>query len=383
MTPTPKQSEFIEFARVQAKPIAWLGSVRGGKTVGGLLAMIDAMQRNPGDYAITSVGQQNMDVNVTPVVKAILEAEKVEFKHYKTPPQRFETSVGTIPVYLAGNEGQQKFMQGVTLRGAFSDEILLYPMNFVMQLVARFSHDNPFWVFTANKENPKHWIKTEWIDEGKVALFESGSKDNPHISDDARQWWDSLLEGKYRDRMLGNEWSGDYGLIGTPVAIKRPRTMRDARRSDNVFRAVWLDEAKGNACATITATRKGYYYLSDPTWFDTLEALKNHLKNRKEHCVANEQDGEPPKLSRCTFIKPDVSDFATEYSRVISRVRLGPSMAYKLPEFRRWSWVAADSTGTKYKPDEATGLVLACAMGVYYATMTSQATPFAIKGGTI
>ena len=380
MTPTPKQSEFIEFARVQAKPIAWLGSVRGGKTVGGLLAMIDAMERNPGDYAITSVGQQNLDVNITPVVKEILEDKEVEFKHYKTPPQRFETSMGTIPVYLAGNEGQQKFMQGVTLRGAFSDEILLYPMNFVMQLVARFSHDNPFWVFTANKEKPSHWIKTEWIDEGKVALFESGSKDNPHISDDARQWWDSLLEGKYRDRMLGNEWSGDYGLIGTPCTLAR---RRKPARYDRVLRSVWIDEAKGNSCATVTRTNSGIYHLSDPETFDTIEALTKHLRQSGLYTVANEQPGEPPKFSRCTFIAPEVTDFATEYSRLIGQVRLAPNMSDRLPEFRRWSWVAADSTGTKYKPDEATGNVLACALAVYYASMTAKAVPFSIKGGTI
>ena len=229
MLPTPKQVEFMDFARVQAKPIAWLGSVRGGKTIGGLMSLVDAMKRNHGDYAITSVGQQNVDMTITPNFKSILEASGIDYKHYKTPPQRFETMIGNVPIYLAGHEGMQKFMQGVTLRGAFSDEILLYPMNFVMQLVARFSHDNPFWVFTANKENPSHWIKTEWIDEGKVEVFQSNADSNPHISDDAKDWWESLLEGKYRDRMLGNEWSGDYGVdwfAHYPATVTQAGTLR-------------------------------------------------------------------------------------------------------------------------------------------------------------
>ena len=135
--------------------------------------------------------------------------------------------------------------------------------------------------------------------------------------------------------------------------------------------------------ATVTRSLNGMFYLSNPRHFNTLVALRSHLIAKGGDVVANEQDGEPPKLSRCTFIAPDVSDFATEYSRVIDRVRLTPTMAPMLPQFRRWSWVAADSTGTKYKPDEATGLVLACAMGVYHATLSATMTPFTSKGKTI
>ena len=380
MIPTPKQLEFIEFSKTQDKPIAWLGSVRGGKTIGGLIAMVQAMKRNPGDYAITSVAQQNVDVNITPNFKRILEAEKIEYKHYRTSPQRFETDLGMVPIYLAGNEGMQKFLQGVTLTGAFSDEILLYPQNFIMQLVARFTHDHGFWTFTANKENPSHWIKTEWIDEGKVVLFESNADDNPHVSEQAKQWWNTLLHGKYKDRMLKNEWSDEYGMIGTPKLLKKARP---PERSDDTFVSVWLDEAKGNSCAIVTRSRNGLYYLSNPGKFSTIKKLKTKLDSLNLTIVANLQAGEIPKLSRGCFIKPDIPAIATEYSRVIDRVRLAPDMAEHFPDFRRWSWVAADSTGIRYKPDEATGNVLACAMGVYHATLAATARPFLAKGGTI
>ena len=360
----------MRFSNAQTRPIAWLGSVRGGKTVGGLIALVERMKKYPGDYAVTTFGQQNADLNINPILKRILTYHDIQHKQYKTPPQRWETELGTIPIYLAGNQGSQKYMQGVTLRGAMSDEILLYPLNFIMQLIARFSHDNPWWLMTANKAEPNHWIKTEWIDTGKVVSFESNADDNPHISQSAKDWWNSLLVGKYRGSMLDNEWSSDMGLIGAPLLL---RCNYVSTSRDRHIYSIWLDDARSSAIVHLRKCSGSWVIvIEDMLEFDDINDLVDHANFQKAQKLCNIQAGEPPKLAQCAFIKPDLPKFATEYCRHKHFVALAPQMEELQKRMRRWGWVTADSTGTAYKPDEADAACFACVQGVYHLTLTSN-----------
>lgn len=379
MIPTPKQAEFLRFARDQAKPIAWLGSIRAGKTVGGLMALCDAMERADGQYAITSVGQQNIDVNIAPVMKKIMDYRGWDVRFYKTVPQRWETPYGIIPVYLAGHTGMEKFMQGVTLNGAFSDEVLLYPKNFLMQLIGRFSKDDPFWVMTANKSDPSHWIKTEWIDEGHVALFESGHEDNPHISKESMSWWDTLLEGKYRDRMLGNDWAGDRGLIGAPELATE---MYKQGRDDREVYSVWFDDSRGHGVAKILTRRKGTpkFIVAWSMSFQTIDDLRGFFRNcRRSYIVANYRNDAPSGLFGAAEFMPDIARYATRFTRLLPLAAMNPGTSDLHKEMRSWPWVSASADGSNYRPDEASPEALACIQGVYH--LSNQVRVFSTNGG--
>ena len=69
--------------------------------------------------------------------------------------------------YLFGgkDEKSQDLIQGITLAGAFFDEVALMPESFVNQATARCSVDGSKWWFNCNPAGPQHWFKKGWINK--------------------------------------------------------------------------------------------------------------------------------------------------------------------------------------------------------------------------
>lgn len=147
MIPTDAQAAVIAEALTADRPICWLGGVRAGKTVGACMALLEVMECRPGgSYAVMAFAHASLDRNVKPVLRELLEFSGEPWQERKASPHWIETAFGKIWFFTASDTGCEKGLQGVTLNGALTDEILLYPRNVVMQLIARFSHDDPFWI---------------------------------------------------------------------------------------------------------------------------------------------------------------------------------------------------------------------------------------------
>ena len=67
--------------------------------------------------------------------------------------------------YMFGgkDERSQDFIQGITLAGAFFDEVALMPESFVNQATARCSVEGAKLWFNCNPDNKLHWFKVNWI----------------------------------------------------------------------------------------------------------------------------------------------------------------------------------------------------------------------------
>jgi PBSX family phage terminase large subunit len=69
--------------------------------------------------------------------------------------------------YIFGgkDEASQDIVQGITLAGAFFDEVALMPESFVNQATGRCSVDGSKYWFNCNPNGPLHWFKVNWIDK--------------------------------------------------------------------------------------------------------------------------------------------------------------------------------------------------------------------------
>jgi len=69
--------------------------------------------------------------------------------------------------YIFGgrDESSQDTVQGITLAGAFFDEVALMPESFVNQATGRCSVDGSKFWFNCNPNGPLHWFKVNWIDK--------------------------------------------------------------------------------------------------------------------------------------------------------------------------------------------------------------------------
>lgn len=213
---TDKQCEAFQTFQSPTRPIVWPGSIRSGKTVGGIFTFMARAFSHPGPYIISSKSIGSAKRNVIRPMQYMARDMGVPFKWLLTD---HEIHLGDSIFYVFGgkDEASQDLVQGLTARGYFGDEAALQPKSFVMQCIARCSLPDPLILLTLNKTSPAHWIKRELIDEGLVDVIESRIEDNPHISDDTYKLYDTFFSGHYHARMVENLWAGAEGVIYPPL----------------------------------------------------------------------------------------------------------------------------------------------------------------------
>ena len=120
--------------------------------------------------------------------------------------------------YLFGgkDEGSAALIQGITLAGALLDEVALMPRSFVEQTAARCSVPGSRLWFSCNPESPGHWFYREWIEkaEEKQALrLQFSMADNPGLSREVLERYQSMFEGTFYRRFVLGEWVAAEGLV--------------------------------------------------------------------------------------------------------------------------------------------------------------------------
>ncbi len=133
--------------------------------------------------------------------------------------------------YLFGgrDESSASLIQGMTLSGVLLDEVALMPRSFVEQALARCSvTDSKFW-FNCNPENPRHWFYNEWIkkaNEKNCLYLHFLMNDNPSLSDNIRQRYESLYSGAFYERFVLGKWVAVDGLV-YPFFNEKEHTAKD------------------------------------------------------------------------------------------------------------------------------------------------------------
>ena len=120
--------------------------------------------------------------------------------------------------YLFGglDESSYKQIQGITLAGAFLDEVALMPRSFVEQTCARCSVAGSKLWFNCNPAGPEHWFYKEWICKAadKRALrLHFTMEDNLALDPNIRKRYDNMYEGVFYRRYIQGEWCVAEGLI--------------------------------------------------------------------------------------------------------------------------------------------------------------------------
>ena len=120
--------------------------------------------------------------------------------------------------YLFGgkDEGSAALIQGITLAGALLDEVALMPRSFVEQTAARCSVPGSRLWFSCNPESPGHWFYREWIqkaEEKKALRLQFSMADNPGLSREVLERYQSMFEGTFYRRFVLGEWVAAEGLV--------------------------------------------------------------------------------------------------------------------------------------------------------------------------
>lgn len=207
----------------------WEGAVRSSKTVSSILAWLRYARCGPaGSLAMIGKTERTLKRNtIDPIVDML-------------GPQRARYVAGTGELYLLGRrvytaganniEAVSK-IQGLTLAGAYGDEITTWPEELWDMLGTRLSVPGARFFGTCNPAGPVHWLKTLldqaalWLGhDGTVSTGQDGDPldlhrfsftldDNPHLSPDFVASLKRQYVGLFYKRYIQGLWVPAEGAI--------------------------------------------------------------------------------------------------------------------------------------------------------------------------
>lgn len=158
------------------------GSVRSGKTIASLVAWIMFVsEASPGELLVVGKTERTLKRNILDVLEQI-----VGFRYFKYNLGAGEATLFGRRIYLVGandlrSEGK---IRGLTLSGAYGDEIALWPESFFTMLLSRLSVPGARFIGTTNPDSPYHWLKTNYLDRASelgLRRWHFLLEDNPNL----------------------------------------------------------------------------------------------------------------------------------------------------------------------------------------------------------
>lgn len=243
MSFSPKQEEIFKFAFSDDKVLICDGAVRSGKTMCMSFAFIlFAMNRfNQTNFGICGKTVGSCEKNVVrPLLSLTYMRENFQMKytrgdHCLTVTRGNKTNY----FYIYGGKDESSYMliQGITLGGVLLDEVALMARSFVEQALARCSLKGAKLWFNCNPENPSHWFYQEWIldaEEKKAIHLHFLMTDNPSLSKEVIEDYDSRYKGAFYRRYILGEWVRAEGLV-YPMFSLEDHVISDYNKSGRYF----------------------------------------------------------------------------------------------------------------------------------------------------
>jgi PBSX family phage terminase large subunit len=194
----------------------WDGSARAGKTTSANIAFLNYVRHAPpGHLAIIGKTLDTIVRNVLSPMKQ-LHPGAVKFRRRSTHCVILGREVELIG---AGDAAAEERLRGLTLAGAYVDELTLMDEHMFQTLLGRLSGDHARLFATTNPDTPAHWLKRLYIDRVKKGLLPGWHvwrftmDDNPGISEERKARYRREYTGLWYRRFYLGEWVAAEGAV--------------------------------------------------------------------------------------------------------------------------------------------------------------------------
>lgn len=228
---TAKQRGAVQLSE-QAHITLYEGSVRSAKTVTSLVDWLKFVKYGPpGNLLMSGKTSRTIKANVIDVLITWLGDRLC---HY-TEGSGILTLFGRrIYVYGANNEEAADKIRGLTLVGAYCDEVSTMPESFFTMLTSRLSVDGARLIGTSNPDSSNHWLKVKYLNRARVHLTRTSQvnyndssdavdmnvarltfvlDDNPTLSEAYKRQRKAEYAGLLYKRMILGEWCLAEGSV--------------------------------------------------------------------------------------------------------------------------------------------------------------------------
>jgi PBSX family phage terminase large subunit len=191
----------------------WEGSIRSGKTIASIVRWLTYVRTAPaGPLAVIGRTRDTIARNVLDVIADMAPSAIV----YTAGAPRCKILGRTIHVIGAHDKKSEKVLRGLTLAGAYVDEITVIPEDFWTQLLGRLSVPGAKLFGTTNPDNPAHWLRKKYLQraaELKLATWHFGLYDNPGLSQEYKDSIAAEFTGLWYKRFILGQWVAAEGAI--------------------------------------------------------------------------------------------------------------------------------------------------------------------------
>lgn len=292
---TPKQAELIRLFKLnKLRRINILhGSVRSGKTWISLVLWAFWVAIMPIDKAYLMVGKTltSLKRNCLDLLQSLVGEENFSYSFSSKEGQLFGRKI-----YLEGvnDVRSESKIRGMTLQGAYCDELTLFTEDFFTMLLSRLSEHGAKLFATTNPDTPFHWVNEKYIkrqNELDMLVLPFLIEDNTFLDPEYIESLKKEYTGVYYDRFILGLWVVASGLI-YPFFDAKKCCGGDVKGDDYY---ISVDYGTLNPCSmglwavdyeaeTATRIREFYYdgrkkgkQLTDSEYYEHLEELAGDL----------------------------------------------------------------------------------------------------------
>lgn len=299
---SPKQKQALKLLKNgELKRInIFEGSVRSGKTYISMVIWGLWVARSPKESCYLMAGK-TMNTLKRNVLEPMTEIFGRRFTYNTT---KKEARLFGRRVYLEGaaNAGAEGKIRGMTLRGAYCDELTLFDEGFFVMLLSRLSERGAKLIATTNPDNPSHWVKRDYLDNPKLDLMSMSFTldDNIFLPRDYVRALKSEFCGVFYDRFILGKWVAAEGRVYESFSKKNVVSSKEMSeklsRNKLVHSAVGVDYGgNGSASAFVhvgfDAGYKNMYVLSE--YYDKKNRSAESLISAFSEYVAREKERFP------------------------------------------------------------------------------------------
>ena len=234
----PKQIDFIlnDDSRVNLLS----GAVRSGKTYISLLKWAMFVYQMPDSSEFIMVGK-----TITALKRNCLGllTDLVGSNNFIYSTSQKSGILYGKKIWLEGanDERAESKIRGMTLAGAYVDELTQIPFEFYTMLLSRLSVKNAKLYTTTNPDAPTHWVKTEIIDNDKIdkKVWNFQFDDNVILRNENEEYFENLrkeyesMGDVFLQRFIYGNWVLAEGLIYKQFNDNKEMFLKDDAIDEN------------------------------------------------------------------------------------------------------------------------------------------------------
>ena len=236
------------------------GSVRSGKTWISLLKWAIWVGQQAPDKQFLMVGKTITTLKRNCLV--LLEELIGDNITYSISQKKAVIFGRTVWLEGANDERSESKIRGMTLMGVYVDELTQIPQDFYLMALSRLSEKGAVFLATTNPDHPKHYVKTEIIDNDLLdkQVIKFLIDDNIFLDETYKDNLKKEYTGVFYQRFILGEFVRAEGIIFTEFANSPDRWIIKREDVPKTFRTVEVGfDIGGNGSAyALTCTGQGY-----------------------------------------------------------------------------------------------------------------------------